>query len=176
MKLEGPMFGYYTMYLIYLGVWPIGICTHVPRFVQASRYVPGIVETNTYNTAKQRHSATFPCITRYNRSFEIVTGAPVGASNTQTSKPPVESDGGSAFVPFPHDTSMSSVSVSSTVAPRWKTSHSRKQFDFAGCPSIVTFCIGCQLHVLGSYLSEGGLPARKRSLRCHLQDFRQSSL
>ena len=52
-------------------------------------------------------------------------------------KPPVDNDGGK--VP-PHVTLMSSVSVSSTVPPFSNTSHSRKQFDGAGCPSIVTFC------------------------------------
>ena len=37
---------------------------------------------------------------------------------------------------------MSSVSSSSTSEPFVKTSHSRKQLDFHGSPSIVTLCAG----------------------------------
>ena len=71
---------------------------------------------------------------------EVLSSQAAQTSCSQ-SKPPVESDGGSASAPSPHVTSISSVSVSSTVAPRWNTSQSRKQFDLAGCPSIVTFYI-----------------------------------
>ena len=50
--------------------------------------------------------------------------------------PPVDSDGGKT----PQGTFGSSVSSSSTVAPRTNTSHSMKQFDFHGLPSTVTLC------------------------------------
>ena len=50
--------------------------------------------------------------------------------------PPVDSDGGKT----PQRTFGSSVSSSSTVAPRTNTSHSMKQFDFHGIPSTVTLC------------------------------------
>ena len=58
------------------------------------------------------------------------------------SYPPVERDGGSAPAPFPHETSMSSVSCSSMRDPFVNASHSMKQFDLHGFPSIVTFCSG----------------------------------
>ena len=54
------------------------------------------------------------------------------------SYPPVDSDGGKASEPLPQVTFMSSVRSSSIVEPFTKASHSRKQFDFQGTPSIFT--------------------------------------
>lgn len=56
------------------------------------------------------------------------------------SYPTVDSDGGSASAPLPHDIFMSVVSSSSIVDPAWNASQSRKQFDFHGFPSTVTAC------------------------------------
>lgn len=74
------------------------------------------------------------------RSFLHDGLRPLSCSTQTVSYPPVDKEGGNLSGVSPHATSISSVNVNSTVDPFSKTSHSRKQFDFHGVPSIVTFC------------------------------------